>query len=143
MNQTLKFALLWIITLVLFSLADGLWHLVIFGRAYKEDFKVLALVQNDRIIFRKAYGFLAQLVLVSCLILLVLLRDPANLKISVLAGVLVGFLAITVYGLTNYALMKDWSFRLTILEVVWGPLIGAWGGLVVSLAYRWLFHKTG
>lgn len=140
MPQSLKFILLWIITLVLFSLADALWHFGLFGRAYRDDFKVLALLENDKIVFRKAYGFLAQMVLVSCLILLVLLREPGNLKISVLVGALVGFLAITVYGLTNYALMKDWSFRLMVLEVVWGPLIGAWGGLVVSLAYRWLFR---
>lgn len=83
---------------------------------------------------------LAQLVLVTSLILLVLIRDPANLKISALVGALAGLLAITVYGLTNYALMKDWSFRLTVLEVVWGPIIGAWGDLVVSLTYRWLFR---
>ncbi|HAR35329.1 MAG TPA: hypothetical protein DCR87_00195 [Acidobacteria bacterium] len=140
MSQPLKFILLWVITLVLFSLADAVWHFLLFGRAYKEDFRVLALVEQERIVFRKVYGFLAQLVLVSCLILLVLLRDPANLKTSVLVGVLVGLLAITVYGLTNYALMKDWSFRLMLLEVVWGPFLGAWGGLVVSWVYRWLFR---
>lgn len=140
MNQGLKFLWLWVITLVLVSLVDALWHLVIFGRAYREDFKALAILQNDRIVFRTVYGFLAQLVLVSCLVLLVILRDPARVKISVLVGALVGLLAITVYGLTNYALIKDWSPRLMILEVVWGPLLGAWGGLVVSLTYRWLFR---
>lgn len=141
MSQCLKFVLLWVITLVLFSLADAVWHFLLFGRAYKEDFRVLAMVEQERIVFRKLYGFLAQLVLVSSLIILVLLRDPANLKISVLVGILVGFLAITVYGLTNYALIKDWSFRLMLLEVIWGPLIGAWGGLVVSSVYRWLFRS--
>jgi len=140
MNAVLKFVILWLLTLVLFSLADAIWHFLIFGRAYKEDFKPLALVEQDRIVFRKFYGFLAQLVLISSLILLVLLCKPENLKISVLVGVLVGLLAITVYGLTNYALMKDWSFRLTLLEVFWGPVLGAWGGLVVSFLYRWLFR---
>ncbi|MDI6848604.1 MAG: DUF2177 family protein [Candidatus Saccharicenans sp.] len=140
MNQGLKFIWLWVITLALVSLVDALWHLVIFGRVYREDFKALAILRNDRIVFRTVYGFLAQLVLVSCLVLLVILRDPARAKISVLVGALVGLLAITVYGLTNYALIKDWSPRLMILEVVWGPLLGAWGGLVVSLSYRWLFR---
>ncbi len=113
---------------------------MIFGRAYREDFKVLAILQNDSIVFRTFYGVLAQLVLVSCLILLVILRDPEKVKISVLVGALVGLLAITVYGLTNYALIKEWSPRLMILEVVWGPQLGAWGGLMVSLTYRWLFR---
>jgi len=139
MSQALRYLVLWIATLILFSLADAAWHFLIFGRAYREDFRVLALVKQDRIVFRKFYGFLAQFVLVSCLILLILLRSPENLKISVLVGALAGLLAITVYGLTNYALMKDWSFRLTLLEVFWGPVLGAWGGLVVSILYRWLF----
>jgi uncharacterized membrane protein len=124
----------------MFSLADAFWHFVIFGRAYKEDFRVLALVEQDRIVFRKTWGFLAQFVLVTCLILLVLLRNPESLKISIVVGALVGLLAISVYGLTNYSLMKDWSFRLTVLEVFWGPVIGAWGGLVVSCLYRWFFR---
>ncbi|MDI6845021.1 MAG: DUF2177 family protein [Candidatus Saccharicenans sp.] len=140
MNQGFKFLTLWVITLVLVSLVDALWHLVIFGRAYREDFKVLAILKNNRIVFRTFYGFLAQLVLVSCLILLVIFRDPEKVKFSVLVGAMAGLLAITVYGLTNYALIKDWSPRLMVLEVVWGPLLGAWGGLVVSLAYRWLFR---
>lgn len=140
MSNAGKIFLLWIITLILFSLADGLWHFVIFGRAYKEDFRVLAFIENDRIIFRKVYGFLAQLLLISCLVILIFLLDPANIKISMLVGALVGLLAITVYGLTNYALIKDWSFRLMVLEVIWGPLLGAWGGLVVSITYRWLFR---
>ncbi|MGB4704776.1 MAG: DUF2177 family protein [Candidatus Saccharicenans sp.] len=140
MSQGFKFIGLWVITLVLVSLVDALWHLVIFGRAYREDFKALAILQNDRIVFRTFYGVLAQLVMVSCLILLIILRDPEEVKISALVGALVGLLAITVYGLTNYALIKDWSPRLMVLEVVWGPLLGAWGGLVVSLAYRWFFR---
>jgi len=140
MNNIIKFILLWILTLILFSLIDGLWHFVVFGRAYKEDFRVLALVEQDRIVFRKAWGFLAQFVLVTSLILLVLIRNPESLKISVLVGALVGLLAVSVYGLTNYALMKDWSFRLTVLEVFWGPFLGAWGGLVVSVLYGWFFR---
>jgi uncharacterized membrane protein len=139
MANALKMVILWVLTLILFSLVDAFWHLVIFGRAYKEDFKPLALVQGEKIVFRKIWGFLAQFFLVSSLIVLVLMKNPASLKDSVIIGFLVGVLAITVYGFTNYSLMKDWSLRLTLLEAFWGPVLGGWGGLVVSFLYRWLF----
>jgi len=139
MANALKMVILWVLILILFSLVDAVWHLVIFGRAYKEDFKPLALVQGEKIVFRKVWGFLAQLFLVSSLIILVLMKNPASLKDSVIIGFLVGVLAITVYGFTNYSLMKDWSLRLTLLEAFWGPVLGSWGGLVVSFLYRWLF----
>jgi len=38
---------------------------------------------------------------------------------------------ITVYGLTNYALFKDWSLKLTVLEVIWGPMLGSSSGVFV------------
>jgi uncharacterized membrane protein len=51
-------------------------------------------------------------------------------------GILGGILAISVYGLVNQALIKDWSWRLTVLEVVWGPIIGGLGGLFIAWMYR-------
>jgi uncharacterized membrane protein len=47
-----------------------------------------------------------------------------------------GILAISVYGLVNQALIKDWTWTLTILEVVWGPIIGALGGTFIAWLYR-------
>ncbi len=143
MADLVKILVLWILTLLLFSLADAFWHFIIFGRAYRDDFKPLARMDGEKFAFRRSWGFLAQFLLVSSLIVLVLMKNPSSLRDSILVGFLVGILAITVYGLTNYALMKDWSLRLTLLEVFWGPLLGSWGGLVVSVLYRWLFKCGG
>lgn len=143
MTNVFKMVVLWILSLLLFSLADAVWHFLIFGRAYQDDFRPLARMEGEKFAFRKSWGFLAQFLLVSSLIILVLMKNPSSLRDSVLVGFLVGVLAITVYGLTNYALMKDWSLRLTLLEVFWGPLLGIWGGLVVNVLYRWLFKVRG
>ena len=48
-----------------------------------------------------------------------------------LIGALAGILAITVYGITNYALFKDWSLKLTNLEVIWGPMLGGLSGAFI------------
>ncbi|MGB9836321.1 MAG: DUF2177 family protein [Candidatus Saccharicenans sp.] len=140
MSNILKMTLLWILAFVLFSLVDAIWHLVIFRHAYQQDFRPLARVVGEKIVFRATWGVLAQFFLVSSLIILVLMKNPSSLKDSVLVGLLAGVLAITVYGFTNYSLMKDWSLRLTLLEAIWGPILGSWGGLVVGVLYRWLFR---
>ena len=50
---------------------------------------------------------------------------------AALIGAAAGILAITVYGVTNYALFKDWSLKLTVLEAIWGPMLGGLSGAFV------------
>jgi uncharacterized membrane protein len=47
-----------------------------------------------------------------------------------------GVLAISVYGLVNQAVIDKWTWRLTIPEVVWGPIIGGLVGLFIAWTYR-------
>jgi uncharacterized membrane protein len=39
---------------------------------------------------------------------------------------------------TNYALFKDWNLTLTVLELVWGPILGGMSGLFVFWARSFL-----
>ena len=64
--------------------------------------------------FNRCPGFLSQILVVSALVVL----------------------GISVYGLVNQALIKDWTWRLTLLEFVWGPIIGALAGLFIGWLYR-------
>ena len=67
--------------------------------------------------------------LLLALVFLVLYKtQKGTLAEAVLVGAVAGILAITVYGVTNFALFKDWTFVLTILEVVWGPILGGLSG---------------
>ncbi|MFV0797594.1 DUF2177 family protein [Brucella anthropi] len=40
-------------------------------------------------------------------------------------GVLFGFVAYATYNLTNQATLKNWSWTLTIADVVWGTVLSA------------------
>ena len=63
-------------------------------------------------------------------------RAGQGYPLNFLVGALGGVLAISVYGLVNQALIRDWPWRLTWLEVIWGPIIGGLGGLFIAWLYR-------
>jgi len=113
-------------------LIDAIWHLGIFKKAYSEGIKPLARMSGDKMAINPFAGILSQVLVVTCIVFVVLYKvQKVNYQEAMLIGAIAGILAITVYGLTNYALFKDWSLKLTVLEVIWGPILGASSGVFV------------
>ena len=60
-------------------------------------------------------------------------------RTAALYGALFGFFAYTTYDLTNFATMKVWTLRVTLLDIAWGTfLTGASAGAaaVAALKFR-------
>ena len=131
----LRYALLWVMAFVFTSLIDALWHLVIFKKSYVEGIKPMARMTGEKISFKSGPGLLSQVLVVTSLVILVLVaaKDGTSF-LAALVGALAGVLAISVYGVTNYSLFKDWNLTLTVLEFIWGPLLGGLSGLFVHWA---------
>ena len=131
----LRYALLWTMSFIFTSLIDATWHLVIFKRRYVEGIKPMARMNGDKISFRPGPGLLSQVLVVTSLVILVLAAAKDGTPwLAVLVGAPAGVLAVSVYGVTNYALFKDWNLTLTVLELIWGPLLGGLSGLFVHWA---------
>ncbi len=131
--NTGEYLLLWLVSFIFTSALDAAWHLGIFRKIYSSGIKPLARMKGEKMAFRAPWGLLSQVLVVTSLIFLVLYKSQdGTMAEAVLIGAVAGILAITVYGVTNYALFKDWNFSLTILEVVWGPILG---GLSGAFAY--------
>jgi uncharacterized membrane protein len=127
-----RYFLVWLLCFAFTSLIDAIWHLGIFKKAYSEGMKPLARMSGDKMVINPFAGILAQVLVVTCIVFLVLFKtQKVNYLEAALIGAIAGILAITVYGLTNYALFKDWSLKLTVLEVIWGPILGASSGAFV------------
>lgn len=128
----LRYIFLWILAFLFTSAIDAVWHLVIFRKPYSEGMKPLARMTWDKMVLKPVPGLLAQILVVTCIVVLVLYgMQKGLLWEAALIGALCGILAITVYGFTNYALLKNWNMTLTILEVVWGPILGGLSGIFV------------
>lgn len=138
MQMQLRFLLLWIMALIFTSLIDAFWHLVIFRKSYRDGLKPLARMKGEKMAPRVGSALLAQVLVVTCLVLLVVLAAKGSMLLSALVGALAGILAISVYGVTNYSLFEDWNLTLAVLEFIWGPILGVLSGLFVNWARTWL-----
>jgi uncharacterized membrane protein len=134
----MKYVAIWFAAFFAISAIDALWHLGIFGRVYGPAFKSVARTKEGKLSLQALPGLLSQVLVVSALMVLSILavRGGYGYAVGFLVGAMGGVLAISVYGLVNQSLIKDWSWRLTVLEVVWGPIIGGLGGLFIAWMYR-------
>jgi len=136
----LKYALLWLMSFVAISAVDAMWHFAIWGSVYTAGIRKVAAVVDGKPGFNNVSGLLAQVLVVTAFVVLAALQfrsDAAAVK-SVIACMMGGVLGISVYGLVNHWIIRDWSLAMTLLEVVWGPMIGAFAGAFIAWAGRLL-----
>jgi uncharacterized membrane protein len=129
-----RYLLIWAIAFVVISALDAFWHLGLFGRLYSERLRPVARLADGRLAMRAMPGLLSQVLVITAYLVLVFYQRPAGLTYgaAALIGATGGVLAISVYGLVNDALIRDWDRLLTVLEVIWGPIIGALSGLLIA-----------
>ena len=60
--------------------------------------------------------------------------DSADWRTAAFYGALFGLFAYATYDLTNFATMKVWSVRVTLLDIGWGMLVTAATASVSALA---------
>jgi uncharacterized membrane protein len=136
----LKYIGLWVISFVGISAVDALWHLVVWGKTYREDIRKVAAVVDGKLVLNTASGLLSQVLVITAFVVLAALqfRYSAPTLQAIIACAMGGVLGISVYGLVNHWLIRNWSAAMTILEVAWGPLIGAFAGWFIVWAGRLL-----
>lgn len=128
----IKNIILFISAFIFTSLVDIVWHVLLFGNTYKKGLEKIANVTDGNMKLKALPGLLSQVLVVSSISFIVLYKNTNNDYLSAfLLGAACGTLAITVYGLVNYALIKNWGLDITILEVIWGPIIGGLSGLFI------------
>lgn len=116
------------------SILDAFWHLVLFGKQYREFFQPVAKTVDGNISLQLLPGVLAQFLVVSSIMFIVLYKTKGRptIREAALMGAVAGILAISVYGLVNLSLINHWGLEITMLEFVWGPIFGAISGIFIA-----------
>jgi uncharacterized membrane protein len=136
----LKYAVLWAVSFIGVSLLDALWHLVLWGRIYRRDIVKVAAVVDGKLVLNNLSGALSQVLVITAFVVLASLQFSSGKPAfnAIIACMMGGILGISVYGLVNHWLIRDWSVSITILEAVWGPAIGAFAGFFIVETARLL-----
>jgi uncharacterized membrane protein len=138
--MVLKYALLWVVSFPGISAVDALWHLVLWARPYRDGVRRIAALVDGKPVFHNASGLMSQILVITALVVLASLQFHSGSPVAraVLACAMGGVLGISVYGLVSHWLVRDWSAAMTVLEVVWGPILGAFAGWLIATAGRLL-----
>lgn len=113
---------LYAITLPIFFAIDIIWLGVIARSFYAQH---LGFLMRTPVNWTAAMLF--YLIFIFGLVVFVI--QPAlaaeSLQQAVLMGALFGFVTYATYDLTNLATLKDWPLIITIVDLIWGTVLGS------------------
>lgn len=120
----------YLVTLPVFLAIDMVWLIIISKKFYAQH---LGYLMKTNVNFVAA-GLFYLLFVVGLVVFSV---SPALEKNSwlqaLLLGALLGLISYATYDLTNLATIKDWPLVVTIVDIIWGTVLGALVSLVSYL----------
>ena len=125
--------LLYLVTLVVFFLIDMVWLGAVAKGLYR---KHLGPLMGPKVVWPAAILFY----LLFIVGLVVLVVRPALVRgeplQALLLGALFGLISYSTYDLTNLATLKDWPLIVTVVDLVWGTVLGGLVSFVSALIGR-------
>ncbi len=108
---------MYLIALAIFLIVDGLWLGLIARNFYRAEIGFLLKEAPNFLVAGIFYLFF-----VAGIVFFVI--NPAiekeSLRYLIVAAILFGTLTYATYDLTNLATIKDWSLKVTIVDIIWG-----------------------
>ncbi|MGC1468103.1 MAG: DUF2177 family protein [Sphingorhabdus sp.] len=116
-----KYIVAYIATGVSFALIDSVWLRTMYERLYQPEIGDLMYEGGFRL------GPAVAFYLLYILGMMIFAVGPAlhsgKWQTALLWGALLGFFCYMTYDLTNYATLKVWSTKVTVLDIIWGTVL--------------------
>ena len=120
-----------------FLILDTLWIRLLVSRLYLEHVpNILSLDSSGHIKANILPAIVFYLVYYHCVFYLAVYK-ASSLKESLITGALLGLMSYGTYVFTNHAIMKQWSWLISLSDLTWGIILTA---AIAFSAYR---VKTG
>jgi uncharacterized membrane protein len=117
------------IALLVFFLIDILWLVVIARKLYQQE---LGFLMSDKPNWIAAIIFYLVFIIGVVFFVINPALEKDSWKYALFVGMLFGFITYSTYDLTNLATVKNWPFKITVIDLIWGTSLG---GLVSSITY--------
>jgi uncharacterized membrane protein len=123
----------YLITLPVFLAIDLIWLSLIAKNFYAQYLGYLMKTNVDFV----AAGLFYLLFVVGLVVFSVLpALEKKSWKKAFFLGALLGLISYATYDLTNLATIKDWPLLVTIVDMVWGTILGASVSLISYLIIK-------
>jgi uncharacterized membrane protein len=119
--MTAKYITAYIATGVAFALIDSVWLRTMYERLYKPEIGEMMMKDG----FRLAPAVVFYLLYILGMMIFAVGPALQNGKwhTALVGGALLGFFCYMTYDLTNYATLKVWSLKVTVLDIIWGTVL--------------------
>jgi len=129
---------LYLITLAVFFAIDMLWLGIVAKGFYRRQ---LGFLMSPKVNWASAVLFYL-LFIIGLLVFAVRPAIAAGAPIQALwLGGLLGLICYATYDLTNLATIKDWPVIVTVIDLVWGTVLGGVVSFLSSVIGRGLFSR--
>ena len=132
----MKTATAFIATGIGFAAIDSIWLITMSTRLYKPEIGEM-MAEN----FRLGPAIVFYLLYITGILIFAVQPALASGKwqTALVQGALFGFFCYMTYDLTNYATLKVWSLKVTILDLMWGTFLTGSAATVGLLVTRKFF----
>lgn len=109
-----------LIALVIFTLIDLVWLMVISKNLYQDK---IGHLMADKTNLPAAVLF--YLLFIAAMVFFVInpAVDRHSVRYALMAGAFFGLVTYATYDLTNLATLRDWPVSITVIDLVWGTFI--------------------
>jgi uncharacterized membrane protein len=136
----LRYIVTYFTTFLAFAAIDSIWLTLVAGKLYRQTLGDFLLTS-----FRPAPAILFYVLMVAGIMVFVVPRPGAaqSLPMTWVFGALFGFFTYMTFDLTNYAIIRPWTFYLAWTDIAWGTFltgtastIGFWGATAILRKFQ-------
>ena len=138
MRPMTRLTLSYLAVLLVVGLLDYLWLRVI-ATAWYESAMAHLLAPKPNLVAAAIFYFAYPV----GLMIFAVVPSQGDGARALVIGALFGLFAYGTYNITCLAVMRDWSLRLTLIDIAWGLFVSAAGALAGALAWQALRGPGG
>lgn len=144
MQNIMRFFLLWALGFAAFTMMDLVWLKGVAAPLYDAQVGSLLNSAETMTAVHVAAALMTWLLIVLGLLCFVLprARHKSSVLTALCLGAFFGFILYGVYDLTNLAVLRGWTWTVTILDIAWGTFACGMVSLIVYGLDAWLPTKA-
>lgn len=118
--KVFKLLVTYLVSAVAFSVIDFVWLAKVAPKLYKDN---IGHLMADKPNLPAAIAFYSIFLVGLLIFVIVPALQKSSLSHATIYGALFGFFTYATFDLTSNAVFKNWPFKITVIDMVWGTIL--------------------